>query len=256
MATLIHHWDFSAGSGTTLYDKVGTNHGTLRYSTAGLVGAGPATNGPTWVSGVDGVGNALRFADAKANFVSTTTPYSNPRTLTFSTFFRTSIACGQKIFGFESSQTGVSLQYDRILFVGTDGKLKYGHWSGGARLVTSTAFVNDSLWHQGAITIDANNVYILYLDGLPQMALQYAPESYNGYWRIGGSNFTAYGGCWTYADCAGGFGAFDGDITDIRVYDGVASAEEIQDVYEAMRYREFWTENDKTAEYPKIYEYS
>lgn len=253
MAALVHHWAFSEGSGTTLADSVGSNHGTLRYSTSGTVGAGPATDGPIWVSGVNSVGYALRFADVKDNFVSTTTAYNNPTTLTFSTFFKTSVACGQKIFGFESSQFGVSSEYDRVMYVGTDGKLKYGHWSGGSQLVTSTAIVTDNQWHQGAITLDASNVYILYLDKVPQMALQVAPQQYVGYWRIGGSNFTSYGGCWTLSDCAGGFGAFDGDISDIRVYSGVLSEEEIGDIYDSVNEQEFWCEYKKSFEQRKDY---
>ncbi len=227
MATLLHHWDFHEGSGTDLADVVGSNEGTLRYSTSGTVGVGPATNGPEWVPGPNNVGYALRFAKAKDNFVATTTLISNPKDFSLSAWFKTSEACGQKILGFELTQAGVSIQYDRHIYVGTDGRLHYGHWALGAQLVSSTGTVTDGKWHHVAVLLTTGGKYTLYLDCVSQGSLTFYPETYDGYWRIGGSNFTDYGGRWTYSDYAGAFGAFDGDISNVRIYSGILTVEEI-----------------------------
>lgn len=231
MATLLYHWDFHEGSGTDLADIVGGNEGTLRYGTSGTLGVGPSTNGPEWVAGRGDGKYALRFTDTKDNFVATTTAISNPTDFSLSFWFKTSVACGQKIIGFESTRAGVSSTYDRNAYVGTgdtpSGRLHYGHWSSGSKLVSSVASVTSGTWRHGAVLLTSSGQYTLYVDGASQGSLTYAPQSYTGYWRIGGSNFTSYGGCWTYSDCAGGFGAFDGDITDVRVYSGILTIDEI-----------------------------
>lgn len=239
MATLVSHWDFHEGSGTALEDIVGTNEGSLRYSpdngnTDALLGDGSNTNGPLWVPGRGDGKFALRFADAKDNFVATTNLLTNPTNFSLSLWFKGSLACGQKLFGFENSRMRISYTYDRILYVGAGdtlngqtGRLHYGHWSNGAKLTSSAASVVNQVWHHVAVLLTSGGQYSLYLDGIHQGTLTYAPEAYNGYWRIGGSNFTSYGGCWTYADCAGGFGAFDGDITDVRMYSGILTIDEI-----------------------------
>jgi hypothetical protein len=231
MATLLYHWDFHEGSGTALEDIVGSNEGTLRYSNSGTIGVGPGTNGPEWVPGPNNVGYALRFTDTKDNFVATTTLISNPTNFSLSAWFKTTVACGQKILGFESTQAGVSRTYDRNIYVGTDGKLKYGHWKTtdpvGAALVSSAATVTDGKWHNAAVLLTTGGQYTLYLDCVDQGTLTVAPQSYNGYWRIGGSNFESYGGCWNFADCDGRFGAFDGDISNVRIYSGILTVDEI-----------------------------
>lgn len=69
------------------------------------------------------------------------------------------------LMGLQQAATGYSSSYSPIIYIGTDGKLIGGSYSGSATTVASTALVTDGLPHHAAIVITKTSI-TLYLDGI------------------------------------------------------------------------------------------
>jgi hypothetical protein len=156
-----------------------------------------------------------------ANYISTTNQLTVPNTDTISAWFKTTTASGAKIIGFESNQTGAaSANYDRMLWVGTDGKLRFGMFDGTLRIVASSTTVTDGAWHY-AVGVEDNTAHTvtLYVDGSAVAAISTGttPQSYTGWWRIG--SYMMYSG-WT--NSAAGY--FPGGVDEARISTVVRSA--------------------------------
>ena len=154
--------------------------------------------------------------DGTSDYISTNTLSTVPTSTTIEAWFKTSTASGNKIVGFESSQTGTgasgSANYDRMMWVGTDGKLRLGMFDGTLEIATSAATVTDGAWHH-AVGVEDNTLHTLtlYLDGVSAVAATgTTPQSYTGYWRIG--SYMMYAG-WT--NSAAGY--FPGSVDEVRV---------------------------------------
>jgi hypothetical protein len=146
----------------------------------------------------------------------TSTQYSNPQSFSFNVWFKTT-GTG-KIVGFENStgaQAGSS--WDRLLYVGTNGRLYFGVTFGQSTIV-STGTVNNGQW-RNAIGVFSGGTVTLYLDGSQiGTASNVTTANYSGFWRIGGyksSNWTS---------TSDGF--FSGSIGQVSIYDrGLSSSE-------------------------------
>ena len=69
------------------------------------------------------INTALTF-NGSSDYIYSTTQFTNPQGYTVSAWFKTTTASGHKIIGFEGNQTGTaSTNYDRMLYMGTDGKV-------------------------------------------------------------------------------------------------------------------------------------
>jgi len=198
------------GSGTTWTDISGSgNNGTLQGSPI-----------PTYSSNNGGF---FTF-NGTNNEVTTTTQFANPQTFSIGAWFKTSTASGNKIIGFENAQTGTgSFQFDRHIWIGTDGKLYFGIYSGGAVVATSPLTYNDNIWHYVIATYGGEGTTMrLYVDGASVATASANAPAYNGYWRIG-----AY-------QSWGGTGYFPGSISLAQVYNrGITAAEVLQN-YNAL----------------------
>ncbi|MFH7881016.1 MAG: DUF2341 domain-containing protein, partial [Candidatus Aenigmatarchaeota archaeon] len=208
---LIASWHFNEGSGTIALDSSGNNNN------------GNLVNGPTWVNGK--FGKALSF-DGVDDYVSTTNQFSNPQTFSLVIWFKTTSASGRKIIGFENTQTGTgSTNYDRHLYVGTDGKLYFGVYDGSTRTISTTTTVTDGSWHFAVATF-SSNVMRLYLDGNFVGSLSTGgAQNFNGWWRIGSYKCAGWPNC--------GDGYFPGIIDEVRIYNRALSDTEIQALYQA-----------------------
>jgi hypothetical protein len=215
-------WHLSEGPTSTapqFKDSTGNaNHGTAQ----GSIPAGAQVAGK-----VDG----SITLDGTANYVSTTNQATVPNTVTVEAWFKTSTASGKKIVGYASDQTGiVEANYDRMLWVGTDGKLRFGVYDGALRIAASSATVTDGVWHH-AVGVHDNvaQTLTLYLDGAANSAVVTGttPQSYTGWWRIGAGMM--YAG-WT--NSAAGY--FPGSVDEVRVSTSARSSGWISTEYNSQ----------------------
>jgi hypothetical protein len=203
------HLDEQSGSGAYLKDSSGnSNNGT-----------------PTGTIFTRGYIGGAHYFNGTSSYIYTTTLFTNPQLFTLEAWFQTNSASGKKIIGFENAQSGTGgASYDRQLYVGTDGKVYFGIYSGGIKVVTSVATVNNNQWHHVVGTFNGS-VITLYLDGVIQGTLTAgAAENYNGYWRIGSYKLAG----WTN----GSDGYFPGTIDEVRISNIARTADEIRQAYE------------------------
>jgi hypothetical protein len=201
------------GSGSTWTDLSGSgNNGTLRGSPI-----------PTYSSDNGGF---FTF-NGTNNEVTTTTQFTNPQTFSIGAWFKTSTASGNKIIGFENAQTGTgSFQFDRHIWIGTDGKLNFGIYSGGGVIATSPLTYNNNTWHYVIATYGGEGTTMrLYVDGVSVATNIANAPAYNGYWRIG-----AY-------QSWGLSGYFPGSISNVVIYNRGITAAEVSQNFNALRGR-------------------
>ena len=198
------------GTGTTWTDLSGSgNHGTI-------------VSAPTFTT------NYFTF-DGTADYVYSTTSFVNPGPYTVSALFRTSSASGKNIVTFEGDRTGtVSSSYDRMLYMDTAGKIRFGNYDGNVDTAISTSTLNDNAWHYVAGTYGGEGTTMrLYVDGVSNAtATSTILQNYLGYWRVGSYKMTS----WTL----GSDGYFSGDIGVVMVYHRSLSAAEILQNYQSL----------------------
>jgi hypothetical protein len=128
-----------------------------------------------------------------------------------SVWFRTSVASGKKIVGAENSQ-GTNASYSHpILYVGTDGYLRWRVYDGARKIIATTFTVTDNIWRNAIGVVMWNNSIRLWVN-----------ESFIGsvgvgtysdaqcWWKLGGYK----GGSGDYITD----GYFPGAIADVRIY--------------------------------------
>jgi len=163
-------------------------------------------------------GNGLIF-DGLNDYVSTNNLTTNPTSFTLEAWFNTTVAKGG-IVGFNSGNniTG-SGNYDRFIWMSSDGKINFGIYNGVAYVLTSTNAFNDGKYHHVAATFSTAVGMKLYLDGIlvGSNALN-SVSPYNGYWLIGGMK--------SWGNTNGDF--FQGTIDEVKIWNTVRTQAEIQ----------------------------
>ncbi|GAC1559926.1 MAG: hypothetical protein NVS3B13_27620 [Mucilaginibacter sp.] len=191
-------YSFTGGIST---DIAGSNNGTLQ-------GAPAATNDHYGVSG-----NAYSF-NGSSQYISTATSYTTPgpQAFSISVWFKTS-AAGGYLAGFGSAKTGNSASDDRVVYIGTNGKLYFGVAPGGTKSTINTASAyNDGNWHHVVATFSTTNGSNMYVDGAlaaSNPAMQSALAA-TGYWRVGYDVLTGWAN-------APGTAYFNGSLDDVAV---------------------------------------
>lgn len=124
--------------------------------------------------------------------VAATDTTANPNVFTIETWFKTA-GVNQKIIGFGVGTAGAETQYDRHLYIGSNGRLYFGVYTTATQVISSPAAVNNNQWHHGVATLGTNGMR-LYVDGalVGQNAAITTGEVYTGQWRIGYGNLTAW----------------------------------------------------------------
>jgi hypothetical protein len=155
-----------------------------------------------------------------ANYISTTNQATVPNNVTVEVWFKTTTASGKKIISYEDTQAGTtSANYDRMLWVGTDGKVRFAIYDGAYENVSSAATVTDGAWHQ-AVGVEDNTAHTLtlYLDGVATfISTGTTPQSYSGWWRIGSYQMAS-----GYTGSVVGY--FLGSVDEARVSTAVRAA--------------------------------
>lgn len=167
--------------------------------------------------------------DGSGDYVYTAKWFSQPQLFTVSAWFRTSSASGTRFVGYEQQRTGTSsTTWDRHLYVGFDGRLRFGCYAGQTDIVTSSGTVTDNVWHWAVgVRDDASNTLLLYLDGQLQGSVSNAEaEPVSGYWRIGSYKT----GSWDN----GVDGYFPGQIDEVRVAAASRSSDWVAAQYLSM----------------------
>lgn len=156
---------------------------------------------------------------------------ANPTTYSIAIWFRTTSASGTKLMGFVQNTGTTETSYDRHLFIGRDGKLFYGVYNGNSITVASTSAVNDGKWHL-AVATQSGSVGRLYLDTATAVTLSATPQSYTGYWKVGGYVLTG----WSDNTGALSTGDWVGDVGKTYIYNATQiSAADVTALYEAGR---------------------
>lgn len=190
------------------------------YDSSGKGNDGALSGVPATVAGK--IGDALNFTANYSNEVTTSNAVNNPLDFTLSAWFKTTSASGKKIIGFEDTKVLVSSSHDRLIWMGTDGKVRFGVWDGSQRIIASGGTLNDGAWHHAVGTHAADGTTKFYIDGVLQGSLNSTVWNGSGYWRIGG-----YQNGWAN----GVTGHFVGTIDDVRVYNRPLSTSEVSDLY-------------------------
>ena len=172
--------------------------------------------------------NSLSF-DGADDYVYSTTQVTNPQAFSLSLWMRTATSSGAKIIGFESNQIGTgSGSWDRHIYVGTDGKLRFGWWTGAAIAITSINQVTDNNWHHIFATYNSG-VGSLYIDGVLQGNTSAASAvNYSGYWRLGSYRMLSWPNAVDNS-------YYSGQIDNVRIYNKAFSDDEITAFYAGLR---------------------
>jgi PKD repeat protein len=163
---------------------------------------------------------AYSFNGTTSAYAATTTAVPGPQTFTVEAWFKTTSKTGGRVVGFGNASTGASSNYDRHIYLDTNGRLNFGVYPGALQVVTSTAAYNDGRWHHVAASLSSGGM-ALYVDG--KLAASRtditSAQVYNGYWRAGADNSWA------------GAATFNGQIDEVAVYPTALSASQVASHY-------------------------
>ena len=168
---------------------------------------------------------------AGTNYETEPQQYNNPQTFSIVVWFAAYGDGG--IVGFQSSTAG---SYDRLLYVGNDGDLHWGTYTGATHVIGSSNSILDGQWHMAVATISASNGMQLYLTGqsaniVAGTATAYSngydhAQAYNGVWTLGGWGHAAWGTVHMPSN-----GKFLGDMGRAAVIPSVLSATQVKQLY-------------------------
>jgi hypothetical protein len=185
-STALLQWPLSDASGSTAVSDIsGQNHpgtysGTITASSATPI-ACPRDPGTAW------------SLDGSAQTAVYPTQQTGPNTFSIEIWFRTTVA-GGKLIGF-GTNTGISGQYDRHLYLDKNGAVVFGVYANAIRtLQTSTTDYADGRWHSAVGTLSSAGM-ALYVDGalVTSNSSVTTGESDSGYWKVG---YDTLGGSW------------------------------------------------------------
>jgi hypothetical protein len=207
-----------SGSGTSLIDLAGKNNGTL-------------VNAPTYTSGNGGY---FTFNGTNQE-ITTTTNYTgtgiNSGPLTYVCWFRTSTSSGKKIIGFQNTQTGTSgTNFDKHVYVGTNGHLYLGIWNSGGEAISSGFSVANGIWRSFVAVINDGGTSSLYVDGILRNSFAKTSADTEAFVRICGYRL---GTNWTN----GTDGYYTGDIATIGMFRRAFKQVDVTAFHETFRGR-------------------
>ncbi|WP_259614120.1 PKD domain-containing protein [Microbacterium paraoxydans] len=162
--------------GTIAQDVAGTNSPIFRAGTKPLTAGVP-----------EGVAGATALDGTQTGRIDSTTKLAAPSASSAELWFQTSTTTGGLLFDFESNAAGVSRNYDRNVYMSADGRLNFGVYSNGTKVITTKAAYNDNKWHHVVASVSPDGMK-LYVDGRLEEQLSGVTnaQDYAGFWKIGG----------------------------------------------------------------------
>ena len=206
----ISHWKFDEGEGDTAYDSISINHGIIYDA--------------NWTDGV--IDGALVF-DGDGDYIDLGNHDSlkPPLPLTISAWVRlSSLANTQYIIALDDQTFNY---YGIWFYVGTENNLGVNFGDGGGKSSTNrktkvgTTALNADTWYHVAAVISNTVDISLYVDGADDSG------TYSGT----AENLEYSNGTSLIGIKHGGQYSFDGKIDDVRLYDRILSAGEIEQLY-------------------------
>ncbi|WP_312674309.1 PKD domain-containing protein [Microbacterium sp.] len=180
----------TAGAAAPAYSRAVLADDPQLYYPLGAVAQDLAgTNSPIFRSGTKPLstdGGATALDGTETGRVDTTTKMPAPTTYSAEMWFQTSTTTGGLLFDFESSAAGFSRNHDRNVYLSNDGRLNFGVYDGGTRVITTTAAYNDNRWHHVVASVSAEGMK-LFVDGQlnDQITGVTKGQDYQGFWKIG-----------------------------------------------------------------------
>jgi hypothetical protein len=142
-------------------------------------------NGWTYPEDRYGIWNNCSWFNGQYEYTTTTTSFVNPQEFTISLWFKTNTLEGGRLIGFGDQQYGLSTISDRLIYMGDDGRIRFGIWNGSAKTLSSASSYNDNAWHFVAASLSSEGMK-LYIDG--QLCAQdptvTAAADYTGWWKM------------------------------------------------------------------------
>ncbi|AGZ43034.1 LamG-like jellyroll fold domain-containing protein [Actinoplanes friuliensis] len=182
------YYQMAEAAGPTAIDSSGKTRngsytGTITPGTVGACGSGATLPG------------------GSAGYIATPTLFDNPTVYSQEVWFRTATAGSTttgKLIGFGKEKTGGSGNYDRHVYLSSNGKVNFGAWNILLVIplnisISSPLSYNDGKWHHVAATQSGSGMK-LYVDGaLVASNGVTAAQNYTGYWRVGWDNLNGWG---------------------------------------------------------------
>ncbi|MFJ6549394.1 PKD domain-containing protein [Microbacterium sp. NPDC091676] len=180
----------TVGAATPAYSRAVLADDPQLYYPLGTVAQDLAgTNSPIFRSGTKPLssdGGATALDGTETGRVDTTTKMPAPTTYSAEMWFQTSTTTGGLLFDFESSAAGFSRNHDRNVYLSNDGRLNFGVYDGGTRVITTKAAYNDDKWHHVVASVSPEGMK-LFVDGQlnDQITGVTKGQDYQGFWKIG-----------------------------------------------------------------------
>jgi hypothetical protein len=221
-------WPLNENSGTTAADASPNGFNGIYESGTTQGAAGPVT----------GSGDTATTFDGQSGLVTSATSVAGPQAFSVEGWFKTTSNTGGKLIGFGSSQTGMSSNYDRHIYMMNDGQLVFGVYNGQVQTIETPRVYNDGQWHYVVATLDPTAGMTLYVDGqLTGTNSTTSAQSYSGNWRVGGDNLNGWNldpwGSNSQGTTEPTGYYFGGTIGDVAVYPFALSAAQIAAHYAA-----------------------
>ena len=210
------YWRLAEASGTTAYDSAGFDDMTENNGvTQGATGS---------VSGDSGTASTFNGSN---QFAATNHAITGPNTFSLEGWFKTTSTGGGVIAGFGNSNSALSSNYDRHIYMDAAGHVYFGVYNNGVYNVGTSGAYNDGSWHYVVGTLSSSGVS-LYVDGklIGTNSGTTVGQAYTGYWRIGGDNVNG----WPNS----GNPYFAGSIDDVAVYPTALSAAQVSAHYSGV----------------------
>lgn len=201
-----HLWTFNEPTGTTFKDVLGGGDMT------GTSGVTPGQDGSRAGSKAVGIGGSATAVSSASD--------GPVQTFSMETWFRTTSTKGGAILGYEDSNAN----RDRMIYMDSDGVLRFGVYPRPTKVVESQPGLNDGQWHHVVATLGPAG-QVLYIDGKavatdPSVT---SAQSFSGTWRLGVSRLNGWPGA--TGDTPG---VLDATVDSTAIYHTQLSADQVR----------------------------
>ncbi len=241
------YWKLDDTAGTTAADTSGNGRTGTYNSTWTKSQVGALTDQAPNLAAKE-TSAAGPAANTSCIYTTSATGMAVPGPMTYSEviWFKTTSTTGGKLIGLENNRTGVSDssgaggQYDRMLYMDTNGEIWFGVWTGAATAIHSVAGLNDGNWHMATATMSTTTGMVLYIDGklvATNANTTSETETKASFWRVGCGNLAGWGADWTGASAPGNSGAdnlnypFNGSLDEATVWFSTLTATQVAFLY-------------------------